>query len=404
MPHPRNVPILGAGTGNDVAAALRNGAEHVDAVELDPLILSLGKRYHPEHPYSSERVTAHNDDARAFLKKADRKYDLIIFAFLDSTTLLSGFSSLRLDNYVYTVESFQNARALLAENGTMVLSFATTRSFATVTRAFGTPPAACLTQYWVKGVVMVEGGARATKLPELSDVSEELRLNAGRALLATDAWPLLYLESRSIPASILVVVPLFLLAAWKVLQRSGVLSGNARPAGRWHFFFLGAGFLLLETKAITQLSLLFGSTWIVTLLVITSFLLMALLANAVVAVSRIPTWISYSSLLALLFADAFLPYSVFNGAGFAAKVLMSGAWVAAPVFFSGLVFSGSLKQNGNVSQSLGMNLFGAVCGGVLENAVMVGGTPILIRLAIVLCTLSALSLAAQRRLSSPLPS
>lgn len=405
VPRPRNVLILGAGTGNDVAAALRNGAEHIDAVELDPLILSLGKHYHPEHPYDSDKVTTHNDDARAFLKKADRKYDLIVFAFLDSTTLLSGFSSLRLDNYVYTVESFQNARALLVDNGTMFLSFATGRSFATdrlyatLASAFGTPPAAYLTQYWVRGVVMVEGGARATKLSELPDVSKELQANASRAVLATDAWPFLYLESRSIPASILVVVPLFLLAAWKILQKTHAIPANSNAAS-WHFFFLGAGFLLLETKAITQLSLLFGSTWIVTSLVISSFLLMALFSNAVVSLRSVPAWLSYTVLLALLLADTILPYSIFNNASFVAKVITSSVWVAAPVFFSGLIFSGSLKENGSASQALGTNLFGAVCGGVLENAVMVGGTPILIRLAIALYVLSALSLAVLHRARS----
>jgi spermidine synthase len=71
-PSPKNVLILGAGRGNDVAAALRHGAEHIDAVELDPVILRLGKLYHPEHPYSSTNVTSHVDDARAFLKKSDR--------------------------------------------------------------------------------------------------------------------------------------------------------------------------------------------------------------------------------------------------------------------------------------------------------------------------------------------
>jgi hypothetical protein len=72
VPSPKNVLILGAGTRNDVAAALRHGAEHIDAVELDPVILRLGKQYHPEHPYSSTNVTSHVDDARAFLKKSDR--------------------------------------------------------------------------------------------------------------------------------------------------------------------------------------------------------------------------------------------------------------------------------------------------------------------------------------------
>ena len=67
VPTPNSVLILGAGTGNDVAAALRHGAEHVDAVEIDPEILRLGRQYHPEHPYSSPRVTAYVNDARAHI-------------------------------------------------------------------------------------------------------------------------------------------------------------------------------------------------------------------------------------------------------------------------------------------------------------------------------------------------
>ena len=46
-----DVLILGAGTGTDVAAALRHGAKHVDAVEIDPVILNLGRARHPDHPY-----------------------------------------------------------------------------------------------------------------------------------------------------------------------------------------------------------------------------------------------------------------------------------------------------------------------------------------------------------------
>lgn len=108
---------MGAGTGNDVASALRHGATHVDAVEIDPLILRLGKRFHPEHPYDSPRVTVHVDDARAFFKKTKRKYDLIVFGYLDSHTMLTSFSSVRLDNYVYTLESLREARGLLREAG-----------------------------------------------------------------------------------------------------------------------------------------------------------------------------------------------------------------------------------------------------------------------------------------------
>ncbi len=190
--------ILGAGAGNDVAAALRHGAQHVDAVELDPIILRLGRQFHPENPYKSPNVTAHVNDARAFLKTTRNKYDLVVFAFLDSTTLLSGFSSLRLDNYVYTVESFGNARDVLSADGTLVLSFATGRNFATdrlyksVAKAFGVEPAAYFTRYWVNGVLLVEGQGRTTIIPELFNAGPELQTKQN-VILATDHWPFLYL-------------------------------------------------------------------------------------------------------------------------------------------------------------------------------------------------------------------
>jgi len=316
--------------------------------------------------------------------------------------LLSSFSSLRLDNYVYTLESFQNARALLSDDGTLVLSFATARSFptdrlyATLERAFGIPPAAYLTRYWINGVLMVEGGKRAAKISDLPDVSQELYSRTRTTLLATDEWPFLYLERRSIPPSIVVVAPLFLLAAWIVLQKTQSLAWKSSPA-YWHFFFLGAGFLLLETKAVTKLSLLFGSTWVVNSVVIGSFLLMALLSTVLVSIWNVSAVVSYGVLFSLLALDLFLPYSLLDQASLGTRVLMGGIWVALPVFFSGIVFSSSLKSYRHVTEVLGINMFGAVCGGVLENTMMLGGTPLLACLAITLYALSAFSLFLGRR-------
>src|SRR5262249_38677566 len=39
---PRSVLIVGGGTGNEAAAALRNGVEHIDVVEIDPIIIGIG--------------------------------------------------------------------------------------------------------------------------------------------------------------------------------------------------------------------------------------------------------------------------------------------------------------------------------------------------------------------------
>ncbi len=44
--------MIGAGSGNDVSRALQWGAQHVDAVEIDPVIQRLGVENHPDHPYA----------------------------------------------------------------------------------------------------------------------------------------------------------------------------------------------------------------------------------------------------------------------------------------------------------------------------------------------------------------
>jgi hypothetical protein len=74
------------------------------------------------------------------------------------------------------------------------------------------------------------------------------------------------------------------------------------------------------------------------------------------------------------------------------KAVGAGILIALPVFFSGLIFSESFRRVSGPSQALGVNLFGAVVGGTLENSVMIGGTPILGVLAVGLYALSALGI------------
>ena len=103
----KNVLIVGAGTGNDVAVALSEGAQHVDAVEIDPVLIKLGRSEHPNHPYDSPRVTTHNTDGRAFLQNTKQHYNLILFALPDSLTAVNGQSNLRLESYLLTEQSVQ---------------------------------------------------------------------------------------------------------------------------------------------------------------------------------------------------------------------------------------------------------------------------------------------------------
>jgi hypothetical protein len=395
VPHPGRVLVVGAGTGNDVAAALRHGATNVDAVEIDPFILGLGRKYHPEHPYDSTRVSIYVDDARAFFKKTNQKYDLIVFGYLDSHTLVTAFSSIRLDNYVYTLESFRQARSLLRENGTLVLAFGggrtfiSDRLFATLAEAFHAPPLAYLTGYDHDGVVFVEGKAAESNLiGEYPEISKELESHQASTLIATDHWPFLYLRSRTVPLAIWSVLALFLFFAARTLQRTAPIRHLASRQGL-HLFFLGAGFLLLETKGVTELSLLFGSTWIVNAIVIAAFLTMGLLANTFISFRPVSRGVAYPLLFIILAVGVFVPYSLLGVLPATARALAGATLAGLPVFFSGLIFSRSFRDVAHPAQALGINLLGAVVGGVLENLVMVGGTPILGLLALLLYGMSA---------------
>ena len=64
------------------------------------------------------------------------------------------------------------------------------------------------------------------------------------------------------------------------------------------FFFFGSGFMLVETKAITELGLHLGGTWFVIATTILMVLLMAFLANLMVQRKLVPrTGIAYAGLL-----------------------------------------------------------------------------------------------------------
>ena len=140
-----NVLIIGAGSGNDVEIALSEGAKHVDAVEIDPLLYRLGRDHHPDHPYQDPRVSVHIEDGRAFLHDTKQRYDLVLFAIPDSLTVLSGQASLRLESYLFTEESIREVRAHLAPDGVVAmyhyyLPVLINRYANTLDQVFGHPP------------------------------------------------------------------------------------------------------------------------------------------------------------------------------------------------------------------------------------------------------------------------
>jgi len=379
----KDVLILGAGTGTDVAAALGQCVERVDAVEIDPAILRLGARGHPDRPYADPRVRMVADDARHYLRTTGRTYDLVVFALIDSLTLQSAFSGVRLESYMFTVESFQAVRRVLAPDGVLVIynyfrePWLVDRLANTAAVAFGEEPVVHVHPAKDQlGLIVV--GPRLRTLASYPDPpSEVAAFNQGAPLAppvrhvrdrsivpATDNWPFLYMREPHLPAHYTSVLAVILVVS--ILAVFGVVRGAARRWS-WEFFFLGAGFMLLETKSIIQFALLWGSTWVVASLTIASVLVMALVANWTVARVEVrrPRLVG-AILLGLLVVNYFVPIGTIAIGNRALESLVYSVLVFSPIFCAGLLFGSSIKRSEDVTVDYGANLLGAMVGGVAE--------------------------------------
>ncbi len=391
--------IVGAGTGNDVAAALRSGVEHVDAVDIDPLILDIGKKHHPERPYDDKRVTVYTDDARSFLKKTDRKYDAVVFGFLDSHQLFSSMADIRLDTYVYTVESIREAKSLLKPNGMLSITFCVAkkwiglRLYNMIKEATGEEPVILSSGRVPNGYTYVYGLSRKDY-----GVYEEIDpaiFGGEKIISSTDDWPFFYLKTPSISKDYWVVmlfVILFSVFAILLTRRS---SGTVfDPA----FFFLGAAFLLFETKCITHMSLLYGSTWIVNSAIFTIIFITILLANLYVKLVGINNLKKYYFLLFTALAlNYFFPLHKALYCGFLLKSIVTALMVGLPIFFSAIIFVKKFSCSSNRSSAMGANLIGAMVGGVLEYSSMIVGFKSLIFIVILFYLLSMIKYPVNNR-------
>jgi SAM-dependent methyltransferase len=372
-----NVLIVGAGSGTDVAIALAEGAKHVDAVEIDPKLQRLGADWHPNHPYQDPRVTVHINDGRAFLEHADASYDLILFALPDSLTLVSGQSSLRLESYLFTLQAMQSARDHLKPDGAFAMynfyreDWLVDRLAGTLERVYGRPPC-------------VDSVGEVGKLAVLTVATRPgaVRCPAGSAWVATDAaaaaspatddYPFLYLRARSIPPLYLLTLALILAASILLVR---VVAGPFRPMAKYvDLFFMGAAFLLLETKSVVQFALLFGTTWFVNALVFAGVLVSVL---AAIEVAR--RWrpsrpaLLYVALLAALAVAWLVPVEPLLGMEMLPRFGLAVVIWFTPIFIANLVFAERFRNVEESNIAFGANLLGAMVGGVLEYVALLTG-------------------------------
>jgi spermidine synthase len=372
-----DVLVIGAGGGNDVTVALARGAKRVDAVEIDPKLYELGESHHPDDPYSDPRVTKHIDDGRAFLERTDRKYDLILFALPDSLTLVQGQSSLRLESYLFTTEAIETARDRLKPGGVFSMynyyrqEWLVDRYANTLQQGFDRPPC-------VVSIGPPSAGRLAVMIdaPDPESVacktSEIWRPEAAAPAAATDDHPFPYLRDRNLPAFYLITIALIALISMVAIRGVG---GPIRPMLRFtDLFFMGAAFLLLETKSVVQFALLFGTTWFVNALVFLGVLLSVL---AAVALSRRVTFTRparlYIVLLAALLLAFIIPPHALLELGPIPRFVVAVTVAFFPIFTANLVFTQRFKDTGNSTAAFGANLLGAMFGGLLEYSALIVG-------------------------------
>lgn len=368
---PGNVLIVGAGTGTDVAIALARGADHVDAVEIDPTLLEFGETFNPDRAYDDPRVSTYINDGRAFLERTDRQYDLILFALPDSLTLVSGASALRLESYLFTEQAMASARGHLAPGGAFSMynfyrePWLVDRLAGTMQQTFGHSPCLLTQPRRISLAVMVVGLTPADQVCQTTwtptgDVPPP----------STDDHPFLYVNSGvgllGIPW--IYVIVLSMIMALSVLA-VGVVGGR-EARGMWRYrdlFLLGAAFLLLETKNVTGFALYFGTTWLVNALVFGGVLIAVLAAVELTRRFPVPP---PRTLYALLFGGLALAWAVPTSwvlslpVGLRLAVAILIAFI--PIMAANVIFAKRFASTANGTTAFGTNLLGAMFGGCLE--------------------------------------
>lgn len=434
-----DVLIIGAGSGNDIDHALRFRARRIDAVEIDPVIQGIGINDNPDGPYRDARVVPHLDDGRHFLRTTDRKFDLVVYALVDSLILHSGYANLRLESYLFTQQAFADVRRVLKPDGVFVMynyfrqGWIVERIAAMAQTTFGCRPIVVSLPYKQilrtsspAGFTMIIAGCNShiadafaqhknfwlgtvpprnldvdgfalhpeTMAPaqrgDYKQISPTTLIHDGGEVLSTDDdWPFLYLHGKLIPD--------FTMRSMVILGVLGVgmvylFLPKGRMALHSRMFFLGAAFMLVETRAVVQMALLFGSTWLVNSAVFFTVLILILLANLyVLKVQSVNLVWHYVGLLLFLSAGVLVPLDVFLSGGTLWRYAAPCVLALGPMLFAGVIFARSFCDTANPDLAFGSNIAGSVVGGLAEACSMLLGFQHLLLLAMFFYLLSVWS-------------
>jgi len=366
---PQNVLIIGSGTGQDISSALGYEIKQIDAVEIDPQILKIGEELHPEKPYDDSRVNAIIDDGRNFLRNTNKTYDLIIFALTDSLVLSSGKGNIRLESYLFTLESMQEVHKRLRKGGSFAMyndyrqQWLIDRLSSMMKSVFQAEPKE----------IFIGPTARLIVVKKTDMSSDAIQPST---ILPTDNWPFLYLKNKSIPN--LYFIPLLIIFFIATVTTAFIIVKTTQktyvnPTRLAQFFFLGAAFSLLEAKSIVQLNLLFGATWVVNALAFGGILLTVLIACLTTYRYKLHYQLLFVVLLFASLLLHFIPLNALLIDNSFARVILAIPFFYLPIFFANLFFATLFIKSKFPDLDFGSNMIGLLFGAIFEYIALATG-------------------------------
>ncbi len=118
---PKKVLLIGGGIGGALDEILKHRVSEVYYVELDPLIVQVGKEHIPSFALDDPRIIVEHLDGRLFVNRAEEKFDIVIINLPPPSTLQL--------NRFYSLEFFKDVRRILKDDGILSIEVPSTEAY-----------------------------------------------------------------------------------------------------------------------------------------------------------------------------------------------------------------------------------------------------------------------------------
>jgi len=167
-PESQRVLLVGGGISGTAREILKHGVRTVDYVELDPLILALGRKYLPQN-LADSRIRIINTDGRLFVKQAKEQYDVVIVD-------VPAPASAQINRF-YTAEFLAEVKSVLVGNGVVCFALGQYENYVSPELARMLSSARMAARRSFRNVLLIPGGRvffLASDGPLFADVASRL--------------------------------------------------------------------------------------------------------------------------------------------------------------------------------------------------------------------------------------